>query len=79
MKDDIKNTSAEQTNETDHTPGMYAIADAPEGKVTIGEYELIRQGGDSSSIWVQHSSGEGAEFPEAKLAEVIDTFYKQNF
>ncbi len=55
--------------------GMYAISDAPEGKVTIGKYEIIRQ--EEGSIWIQ--CDDGGSFPEAKLEAVIDKFYKENF
>lgn len=55
--------------------GMYAIERAPEGKLTIGKYELIRQ--DDNSIWIQ--CDDGSQFPESALEELIDKYYKENF
>tara|TARA_B100001059_G_C17319490_1_gene325911 strand:+ start:48 stop:236 length:189 start_codon:yes stop_codon:yes gene_type:complete len=55
--------------------GMYAIATAPEGKLTIGKYELIRQ--DDNSIWIQ--CDDGGQFPESALEKVIDKYYKGSF
>lgn len=34
---------------------------------------------DDLSIWLEKGDGEGGEFKTAKLFEVIDKFYKDNF
>lgn len=50
-------------------------------EVTIGEY-TIRTGtryDGKPMVWVEHSTGEGAEFDYNKVARIIDRLYKKHF
>lgn len=58
--------------------GMYAMHDTLKpGTLKVGAYTLCHQ--SEGKIWMQHESGEGAEFAESALADVIKKFYDENF
>ena len=48
------------------------------GKYTISEYRNNYPDG-TKSVWIQHESGEGVQFPVKMLGEVIEKFYNKNF
>ena len=61
-----------------HDLGMYAINEDPMfHRVKIGEFTICRQ--DDKSLWIQDESGEGGQFKEESLAEVIRKYYKEHF
>jgi len=45
--------------------------------ITLGDFTILRMG--DGKIWIRHESGEGGQFDEEKVAEVIAKFYKENF
>ncbi len=47
-----------------------------EEREKIGDYYISRC---ENGIWIQHKSGEGAQFCEKDVAGAIDKFYKDNF
>jgi len=53
--------------------GMYG--ETP--RVTIGEYSICRQ--DDTSVWIEHESGEGAQFSDESFEECIKDFYNKHF
>lgn len=46
-------------------------------RVQIGEFSISRQG--TASIWIEHTSGEGGEFREDDLENLIRDFYEKFF
>ena len=46
-------------------------------RVFIGEYSISSD--MPGTVWIEHESGEGAQFSVGKLGEVIHTFYKKHF
>ena len=53
--------------------GMYG--ETP--RVKVGKYTICRQ--DESSVWIEHESGEGAQFPDDLFEECIHDFYSSHF
>ena len=50
--------------------------DEPAGTVKIGEFTLTKSV-DKHRIWIERPGGEGGDFSEADLAEIIRRFYNQ--
>ncbi len=59
------------------TAGMYEIDEGTIPVVKIGKYRICRQ--DDKSVWIQHETGEGAQFADDMLEAVIEKFYRDNF
>ena len=57
--------------------GMYSVFENMEGNVVIGKYTLCKQ--SEGRIWIQERDGDGGEFSEKDLEEVIESYYKKNF
>ena len=61
------------TGEKKQLSGMYG--ETP--RVQIGEFSISRQG--TAKIWIEHTSGEGGEFREDDLENLIRNFYEKFF
>ena len=48
-------------------------------EITIGKFHLCGSDETRGLIWIQTDSGEGAEFKEKELEEVISKFYNEKF
>jgi len=54
--------------------GMY---DDPSTGVQVGEFNIRRQ--RPGKVWIEHDTGEGAEFDVALFEAVVRDFYSRNF
>lgn len=58
--------------------GAFTLYEDPNfHRVKIGEFTMYRF--DEESLWIEKDDGEGGQFKESALAEVINKFYKENF
>jgi len=57
--------------------GMYRALAPDYPKVVVGKYAICRM--DDNGVWIEHESGEGAEFPDALFESAIESFYNRNF
>lgn len=39
----------------------------------------IKNGCEKGNVWIERDDGEGGDFNKAKLLEVLNKFYKDNF
>jgi hypothetical protein len=53
--------------------GMYG--ETP--RVDVGEFSICRQ--DENSVWIEHESGEGAQFPDEIFEKFLEGFYNKHF
>ena len=57
--------------------GMYRALDEDYPKGIVGKYTICRM--DDKGVWIQHESGEGAEFPDALFESAVEAFYDKHF
>lgn len=57
--------------------GMYEVFNNEYPKIVVGDFSICKQ--DEKSVWIQHRSGEGAQFANEKFEKAIKKFYDDNF
>lgn len=58
---------------------MDIISELYKNPIYIGKYAIYESSHDPLKLYIEHESGEGAEFSVDKFEEVINKFYQEHF